>query len=54
MNEIQKMYSDIPPVKWLEEFNGESDFTNECTVRLVKKFQKLILDICEYYEKYNN
>lgn len=50
MNKVQEMYIDIPPIKWLEEFNGEIDFANECTVRLVKKFQKVILDVCEYYE----
>lgn len=50
MEQIYKLYCDIPPIKWLEEFDRIIDFTDECTVRLVKKFQKVILDVCEYYE----
>lgn len=50
MNKIKEMYIDIPPIKWLEEFDGKVDFTDATVVELIKRFQKVILDICCYYE----
>ena len=50
MSDIQRIYSDIPPIKWLKEFDGKIDYTDENTIKLINVFKRTILDICSYYE----
>lgn len=51
MDDIVKLYCDIPPIKWLEEFDSQVDYTSEETQKLIGVLKKTILDICDYYEK---
>lgn len=51
MDQIYKLYCNIPPIKWLEEFDGKIDFTDEATIKLIEIFMRTIRDICSYYEK---